>query len=158
MDINLALFYPKLLAVQGYIDSDEEIDPKTDKVIGELPNSLKAVYTLLKLAEGEMRQAVISSEREDYSKVSDEEVSDMGCDICMARSGYQSLRALFRTLARREFNLLRSNCCPSLGVRKGFLLVRPAGQKVDRDVKHIDIKVDILKYSSEYKVNPCDLN
>lgn len=137
MDIRLEALFPELSDVKEFIDSEEETDPIIDSVIGELPDYLKGVYTLLQLAQRSMRQALIKSKTE--VSCSDEQILNNVCGFCEAIRKYETLRELFRLISKNEFALWGENCCERLGVRKGFLLVKPAHYESDRP-KIIDLK------------------
>ena len=137
MNIRLESLFPELSNVKEFIDSEEELDPIIDSVIGELPDYLKGVYTLLQLAQRSMRQALIKSKTE--VNCSDEQILNNICGFCEANRKYETLRELFRIVSKSEFALWGENCCERLGVRKGFLLVKPAHYEGARP-KIIDLR------------------
>jgi hypothetical protein len=137
MNIRLETLFPELSGIKEFIDSEEEIDSVIDLVVGELPDYLKGVYTLLRLAERSMQQALIKSRTE--VGCSDEQILRNVCGFCEANRKYEILRELFRLISKSEFALWGENCCERLGVRRGFLLVKPAHYKNDRP-KIIDFK------------------
>ena len=127
MNIRLEALFPELSGINEFIDSDEEIDPVIDSVVGELPDYLKGVYTLLQLAKQSVQQILIKSKTE--VNCSDEQVLKNACGFCQAIGKCQILRELFILISKNEFALWGENCCERLGVRKGFLLVKPAHYK-----------------------------
>ncbi len=132
MDTRLNELFPELLNVKNFIDSDEKIDPIMDSVVGVLPDCLRALYTLLRLSEQSMHSAVIRSKTSsDYG--SDDIIKHI-CGVCESSKKYESLRTIFKVLARNAFGLWDDKCCSRLGVRQGFLLVKPFGHKPERMV------------------------
>ncbi len=151
MDTNIRLedLFPELSDIKEFIDSEEEIDPAIDLAIGELPDHLKGVYTLLQLANRAMRQTLIKSRTE--VSCSDEQIIRNVCGFCEAIRKYKTLRDLFILISRSEFALWGDNCCERLGVRKGFLLVKPVHHKESRSMITDFEKAlkEILEYLSQ---------
>jgi len=105
------------------IDSDEEVDYNREVVVGVLPDDLKRLYTLWQMVE---RQA---EECED--KLGEDCNNREHCQACEITKKAGLLREIFLYSVQDQYpkELWGPPECPSIGIRKGFLVIRPAKKK-----------------------------
>jgi len=109
-DVRPAELFTELAGIRELIDSDVEVNPKIEIVVGPLPEVLKRLYTLWqktrKLAE---------------------ELSE--CDACRAGKKANLLEDWFFLCVRDEFNLWNEQNCPDIAIKKGFQVVKAKNKK-----------------------------
>lgn len=102
--------------IAEFEDSADELNLKTDRVIGKMTEDLMRLYTLLWRA----RREAISARTKMSERLEDE--WSVAWEAHAAFERVDVITRLFINATREEYDLWKDGC-PAIGVRKGFLLV-----------------------------------
>ncbi|MBI4101465.1 MAG: hypothetical protein HY443_00680 [Candidatus Nealsonbacteria bacterium] len=112
----------ELESITKFEDSEDELNLRTDKLIGAMSDDLKKWYTLLWRAR---RKAIEARQKMPQP---DESVTCLACQAHAAFHRADLIREIFLCAVRDCYDLW-GNGCPAIGVRKGFLIVVSATGK-----------------------------
>lgn len=119
IDIRPAELLTSIASVGELIDSDVEVDPENEIVVGTLPDYLKRFYTFLRQCQNKLAELL-----EKAKGSSDEEAGKISCEVCVVEEDVGLVKNWFFRSVRHEFHLLSEEDCPTIGIKRGFQVVR----------------------------------
>jgi hypothetical protein len=113
----------EMAGIGEFTDSKDELDPRTDEIVGTMSDDLKKLYTLLQKARGVV---------EDYIakinfNLSEKELEKVYYEIKRLSIKAAIIRELFICSARDSHGLWKYS--PRIGVRRGFIITVPIHYK-----------------------------
>lgn len=123
MDIGLNSIFPELSQIDFFVDSEEKLDPIVDKEIGVLPDCLKGFYTLVAITKRKAKENFVMNIADDES------IIKFHYEKILIIQKYEFLKEVFRILVYESFGFSEEEGHPPIGVREGFVAVKPANYR-----------------------------
>ncbi|MDO8424379.1 MAG: hypothetical protein Q7S70_00385 [bacterium] len=135
--------------ITEFEDSADELNLKTDRLIGTMSEKLKRLHTLLWRAR---REAISARMKMPQTK------EDEGRVACQSHAAFHRadlIRELFICAARDEHDLWKDGC-PAIGARKGFLIVVSLAGKKQSFKGGMVVRITVQDAGSDFSGSICN--